>query len=46
MATALRILCVHGVGQHPPGGAWQQTWEDAIHDACRQVDAERPLDIQ
>ena len=29
MATALRILCVHGVGQHPPGGAWQQAWEAA-----------------
>jgi hypothetical protein len=46
MATALRILCVHGVGQHPPGGAWQQAWEAAIHEACRQVDAERALDIQ
>ena len=46
MATALRILCVHGVGQHPPGGAWQQAWEAAIHEACRQVDAERTLDVQ
>ena len=46
MATALRILCVHGVGQHPPQGPWQLAWEDAIRHACAQVDPARELDIQ
>ncbi|MDH3591286.1 MAG: caspase family protein, partial [Planctomycetota bacterium] len=29
----LRILCVHGVGRHPVGGAWEQDWAGAIHSA-------------
>lgn len=26
----VKILCVHGVGQHKPGGVWEQEWRQAI----------------
>jgi hypothetical protein len=26
----VKILCVHGVGQHKPGGVWEQEWKQAI----------------
>jgi len=36
--TSLRILCVHGVGRHPPGGAWEDRWKETIAGALEQVD--------
>lgn len=26
----LRVLCVHGVGQHPPGGDWERAWCESV----------------
>ena len=34
----LRILCVHGVGNHPTGGPWEGEWKDAIVDSLRTLD--------
>ncbi|MBK7875232.1 MAG: caspase family protein [Planctomycetes bacterium] len=33
----LRILCVHGIGQHPVGGPWQREWCDAIEAPLARV---------
>lgn len=33
----LRILCVHGVGQHPPGGAWEREWCDVVAASLARV---------
>jgi len=30
MPDSVRLLCVHGVGRHPPGGGWEQRWLSAI----------------
>ncbi len=30
-----RVLCVHGVGNHPPGGAWETSWKEAILEGAR-----------
>ncbi|MBF6023214.1 caspase family protein [Lysobacter niastensis] len=46
MASVLKVLCVHGVGQHPVGGAWETEWADAIRSACATVDSSRTIDIQ
>ena len=40
----LSILCVHGVGVHPEGGGWQDTWRDAIEGECRSWNP--TLDLQ
>lgn len=35
MATPLRVLCVHGVGNQEANLAWQPMWEDAIFAGLR-----------
>lgn len=34
----LRILCVHGVGSHPAGGAWEGEWQTAILESLGYLD--------
>lgn len=34
----LKILCVHGVGNHPTGGPWEGEWESAIVESLRMLD--------
>jgi len=46
MAGALKVLCVHGVGRHPVGGAWEAEWADAIRASCTSVDSSRAIEIQ
>ena len=36
----LRILCVHGVGNHPIGGLWEDEWKDAIVESLRMLGAD------
>src|SRR6476661_5384176 len=36
----LKVLCVHGVGHHPTGGAWEGEWRDAIAAALRSLDGD------
>lgn len=36
----LRILCVHGVGNHPTGGPWEGEWKDAILESLRRLDGD------
>ena len=36
----LRILCVHGVGNHPEGGQWERDWGSAIESALCKADPE------
>lgn len=36
----LRILCVHGVGSHPAGAAWEGEWKSAIVDSLALLDKE------
>lgn len=49
MAAPLRVLCLHGVGNHHSDTRWQQTWEAAIRagvarwDNRRQVECLFPL---
>lgn len=33
----LRILNVHGIGQHPPGGEWEKEWSDAVRAPLARV---------
>ena len=35
MAKSLRILCVHGAGDHRSDLSWQDQWKDAIGRATR-----------
>lgn len=34
----LKVLCVHGVGQHPTGGPWEGEWKRAIDEAFARLD--------
>ena len=49
MAAPLRVLCLHGVGNHHSDTRWQQEWESAIRagvarwDDRRQVECLFPL---
>jgi metacaspase-1 len=36
-AKPLRLLCIHGVGQHPVGGAWEREWSDTVRNALARV---------
>jgi len=42
----LKILCVHGVGHHPPGMPWETNWQKAIQDALHAMDPDIAPDIQ
>ena len=33
----MKILCLHGVGGHAPGGDWQQRWTDAIREPWAEL---------
>lgn len=41
----LRILCVPGVGLHPPGGKWEQQWREAIGTSLGAVAPDVVMDI-
>ncbi len=45
-SSALRVLCVHGVGMHPVGGAWEGEWRGAVEDALRVVEPGRALELR
>jgi metacaspase-1 len=45
MAEILRILAVHGVGEHPPGGAWEQEWIGAMQTAARKANAAAQIEV-
>lgn len=34
----LKILCVHGVGNHPNGGPWEGKWQESIVESLKQLD--------
>lgn len=38
--SELKVLCVHGVGQHPPGGAWEDEWRASIETAVTSVNGD------
>ncbi|MES2624135.1 MAG: caspase family protein [Pseudomonadota bacterium] len=42
----LKILCVHGVGNHPVGGPWEGAWKSSIQDSIRNVDPEIETNIE
>lgn len=42
----LRVLCIHGVGKHPPGGAWEEEWRAAVAKALGQVGAQRVPELR
>src|SRR5262245_14504198 len=42
----LRVLAVHGVGQHPPGGSWEADWVGAMTEAARQANPAAQLDVR
>ncbi len=44
MSGALRILCVHGVGDRHPDVAWQDDWKEAIEGSVRRWDPSCGLD--
>ena len=43
----IKILCVHGVGEHPPGGEWEGVWKSAIRRSWNRVapDADLAFDF-
>ncbi|MCY6381063.1 caspase family protein [Hoeflea prorocentri] len=41
---AVKVLCIHGVGHHPNGGAWQDNWERALDLAARRVG--QPVELE
>ncbi|MDH5547663.1 MAG: caspase family protein [Gammaproteobacteria bacterium] len=42
----VKVLCVHGVGKHSPGGAWEKEWETAISQAVSATANEVELDVR
>lgn len=38
-ARRLRILCIHGVGRHQVGGAWEEEWGAEVRSALRDADS-------
>ena len=36
----LRILCVHGIGQHPSGGSWEGAWRNSITEPIQRIDGD------
>ncbi|TAJ17100.1 MAG: caspase family protein [Planctomycetota bacterium] len=36
-AKPLRILCIHGVGQHPVGGPWEREWSETVRTALTRA---------
>ena len=46
LATRFKILALHGIGRHKPGGAWQQVWRDALEFSLRRVSDEDTVDIE
>lgn len=42
----LRISCVHGVGRHPAGGAWERRWEGEIRSAMAEVSPDEEIAIE
>jgi hypothetical protein len=46
MPNPLRILCVHGVGDHHTTLSWEDDWRSAIRDAVAHWDPSRELDFQ
>lgn len=46
MSKALKLLCVHGVGQHTPGGKWETEWREAITTGFDNAGADVELDIE
>ena len=34
----LKILCVHGVGNHPMGGPWEGEWRRSIEEPLKEID--------
>jgi hypothetical protein len=42
----LKVLCLHGVGHHPPGGPWETAWQVATQNALDQVDPGSNPDIR
>jgi hypothetical protein len=44
MAAPLRVLCLHGIGNHHSDTRWQQTWEAAIRAGIARWDDRRPVE--
>jgi metacaspase-1 len=46
MTKKLKILCIHGVGRHPEGGAWEGEWRTAILTSLRKADPSQEAEIE
>jgi metacaspase-1 len=46
MAAPLRILCVHGVGDHHTNLSWEDDWKGAVRDAVGTWNQDLELDFQ
>ncbi len=42
----LRVLCIHGVGKHPAGGAWEGEWRTTVQKALRDVGSQREPELR
>ncbi len=45
MSRSLRVLCIHGVGGHPPDGPWQTEWSGLIRREIRRHDPQRGVEV-
>ncbi|MCP4316009.1 MAG: caspase family protein [Hyphomicrobiales bacterium] len=43
--SAVKVLCIHGVGHHPNGGKWQDNWEAAFDDAVARTGKPAELEV-
>ncbi|MCV0425928.1 MAG: caspase family protein [Roseibium sp.] len=41
----LRVLCVHGVGNHPVNGEWQASWIKALEESFDRLSSDNELEI-
>ena len=42
----LKILCVHGVGRHPTGGAWEGEWKRSIEEPIARLDPDVQVQVE
>ncbi|WP_136659024.1 caspase family protein [Nitratireductor sp. XY-223] len=41
---AVKVTCIHGVGHHPNGGAWQDNWEAALDRSLARLG--KPVELE
>ncbi len=43
--STIKVLCIHGVGHHPNGGAWQDDWEAALAQSSNRLGRQNELEV-